>query len=234
MDKSEHVTAQLEAEAKQWMDRLLCGVGKDRQHAASELSRLGVWTRGSVRTRGSLTTAAKNRLPEPGKLAELASCLGDANKAVRCQVASVLGEWGGQDAAVALRRLLQSDPDEDVRLYCITALRTIGGPAAIEGLRYAMENGTDAIREAAILGIEELATGGRVEDTEGPIASGPIQARATIRTRGAVRARGKAQKESGRSIIDGVVSALEHARDDDAAPEYLRLRADEVLGYLRG
>ena len=51
-----YMTPELEAEVKQWVGRLLAGAGQNRQQAASELSRLGVWTRGSVRTRGTLST----------------------------------------------------------------------------------------------------------------------------------------------------------------------------------
>src|ERR1700730_1987993 len=113
MNAKEYITPELEAEVKHSLDRLLASAGKNRQQAASELSRLGIWTRSSAQTRGSLRTSAKNRLPQPGKLRELLRCLDDDDKHVRCQVALALGEWGGEDAAAALYHLLQSDADEE-------------------------------------------------------------------------------------------------------------------------
>src|SRR5689334_20451639 len=154
MSERKPMTPEVEAEVKQWLHRLLTGAGGPRREAAAELSRLGVWTRGSVRTRGSLGRSAPNRLPEPDRLGEVVACLGDADGEVRRQVALALGEWGDEAAAAALCRLLQADADEEVQLYCVTALRMIGGPTAAEGLRRAAGRGTEAVRHAALTAIE--------------------------------------------------------------------------------
>ena len=237
---SQHMTPELEAEVRQWVDQLLASAAKNRQQAveaASELSFLGVWTRGSVRTRGSLRATAETRLPEPDKLQLLVSCLEDADKGVRCQVALALGEWGGEGAAAALHQMLRADMEEEVQLYCITVLCSIGGPIAVEGLRQAAERGTEAVRNAAIGGIEELATGGQAEYTEAPAMPQPpmlsaARARGALRARGGARTRGRVGQVRREDVVSSVAATLERIRADHTASEYLRQRADEVLVYL--
>ncbi len=219
---------QLEAEVKEWIVKLFAASGKEKQQAASELTRLGIWSRSSVRTRGSLTSAADNRLPEPAKLSEMIECLHDADKDVRCQVALTLGEWGGQEAAKALSELLKAETDEDVQLYCVTALQTIGGIEATEGLCHAVIDGSDAVRSAAITAVEELITGGRIEDTE----AAPPPRLESKRGKPSVRTRGAAEQASEDKKIGGLMKALALVRDDDQAKKYLRLQAGDVLGYL--
>lgn len=237
MSENKYMTPDLELEVKQWVKQLLASAGRNRQQAASELSRLGVWTRGGVRTRGSLRMTAGNRLPEPEKLQDVVRCLGDADKGVRCQVALALAEWGGEAAAAALCEMLQSDTDEEAKLYYITALRIIGGPVAAEGLRLAVEQGTEAVREAAIAAIEELATGGAVEYTEGPaVPQRPIPSvspmRGAVRTRGGIKTQGGGRRARGEDVVSSIADTLQRIRADDTAPEFLRQRADEVLAYL--
>jgi hypothetical protein len=118
-----------------------------------------------------------------------------------------------------------------VQLYCVIALRTIGGATAAAGLGWAAEHGTPAVRDAAIQAIEDLLTGGTVDDTEGP--SLPQQRPATsarsgrsARTRGILRTRG------GEPVVTGIVETLRHIQADSDAPVYLRRRADRVLAYL--
>jgi HEAT repeats len=220
-----------EDQVKHWVEQLLTSAGAQKQQAASELTHIGVQTRGSVRTRGSLTTAAKSSLPQPDKLKDIVRSLDDADKQVRCQVTLALGEWGDERAAAALRRMLESDADETVQLYCVTALRTIGGMTATAGLGWAAEHGTPTVRDAAIQAIEDLLTGGPVDDTEGPSlpqrrsAAGNRSER-SVRTRGTLRTRGGAQ------IVTGIVDTLQHIQADNAAPAYLRRKADRVLGHL--
>lgn len=243
----------IETEAKEWLQRLIAAEkGKDRLRAASELSRLGVWSRGSVRTRGSLHAAGENRLPEPEKLEKVLQYLGDRRKDVRCQVALALGEWGGESAASALGRMLDSDTSEEVRLYCITALRTIGGTIAAEALRRAAAAGSEAVRDAAIGAIEELATGGRVDDTESlstrqatPPSTGrtegtestppggPVRVRGAVRTRGGVRTSGARSRKTSPSVLAEITNTLERIRTEKTASEYLRCRAGEMLTYLK-
>ena len=219
-----------ENEVRHWLDRLLSGAGEDRVKAASELSRLGVWTRGSVRTRGSLCTPADNRLPDPERLAEVINLLQDENPPVRCAVASALGEWGGEQAAFALSQMLQSERDEEVQLCCVAALRKIGGLVAADGLGAAAERGqSESVRDSAITAISELATGGPVEDSEGPAMARPARPRGAVAVGGSVRARGSARSAD---VMDRIVSTLQGIQTDEAASQYLRLRAGEALEHL--
>ena len=94
-------------EVRQWIDRLLGGPRDERAHAAAELGRLGVWTRSSVRTRGSIATPAANRLPDAAGIETVIAALSDADPEVRCQVARALAEWGGAESAAALAARLE-------------------------------------------------------------------------------------------------------------------------------
>jgi HEAT repeat protein len=232
----------------EWVSRLLAGTRDERLRAATELNRLGVGTRRSVRTRGSLVATAPSRLPAHGQVDAIAACLADADRAVRCQVALALGEWGGDEAVDALRRLWRSDDDEEVQLHAVTALRTIGGPAAAETLRQMALDGSDRVRDAAISAIEELATGGTTDDTEGAVPApvpaareeaapvrvrGAVRTRGAIRTRGAVRSRGAVTPVRGGPSTDTIASSLRQIRDDPDTPRSLRLRAGEVLALFR-
>src|SRR5215510_11790669 len=86
------------ADAARLVARLIESIGQKREHAAADLAALGVRARGSVRTRGSVTAAASDRLSER-QLDQIAACLRDEKKEVRAHVARALGEWGGEDAA---------------------------------------------------------------------------------------------------------------------------------------
>ena len=233
MNENTEANQERETEVQHWVNRLLTSTGQEKQQAAAQLSRLGVWTRGSIRTRGSLRAPAQNRLPEPEKLPDVVRCLQDTDKGVRCQVALALGEWGNEEAARVLSQLLQTETDEEVQLYCVTALRTIGGPLAAEGLRQAAENGTEAVRDAAITAIEELVTGGPVDDTEG--AAVPQQhTPSVVRTRGAVRARGVVRTRGGKRQreVDNIAATLQRISADGTVSDYVRQRAAQVLAYV--
>jgi HEAT repeat protein len=142
-------------------------------------------------------------------------------------VALALGEWGDGRAVEPLARVLVGDPEELVRLYALAALRQLGGPTALEALARAAEEGPEGVRTAAVAAIEDLATGGRRDDSEPPEMDS--------RTRGAIRTRGNPARGTGRTeLLDRVADTLERVRGDAAAGEYLRRRAADVLGYLRG
>jgi hypothetical protein len=158
---------------------------------------------------------------------------------VRCQVALALGEWGGEEASTALSTLLESEVDEDVQLYCITALRLLGGPTAAEGLRQAVERGPEPVRDAALGAIAELVTGGSADDTEGPPlplrptvlspeTKGPVQERGTVRTRGG------GQGPRGTYHIDRLRETLHRIRTDESASASVRHKAQDLLAYLQG
>ena len=121
-------------QVQEWLQRLVQSTGQDRSRAARELSRLGIWSRTGIRTRGSLSSSAPSRLPKLDGLNVLVAALEDQDAEVRSQVALALGEWGGEEAGEALAELLRVEQDERVCLFAITALRTLGGPAALEGL----------------------------------------------------------------------------------------------------
>lgn len=147
--------------------QILAGSDTDRVQAAHHLMELGVTTRGSVRPRGTLHTAAANRLPDRRQLTALIACLDEVQGELRCELVSALGEWGDEEAVVAISKILRSDADEKVQRYCVSALDTIGGPAASESLRWAAEHGTESVRMVAIWGIRELETGGALDYSEG-------------------------------------------------------------------
>jgi HEAT repeat protein len=222
-----------QAEIRRWVDRLIASAGNDRRRAAEELGRLGVATRGSVRTRGSLGEPARNRLPDPDKLAGLTEAMWDNDKDIRCQIVRALGEWGGSAAASTLARLAESEEDEDVRLYCVTALKTIGGPEAVRALCNIVDRGRETERDTAIAALEELATGGRLEDTQRPLdllPSQPGQSREAIRTRGAL----PGEQTGGQSVdlFASVSSALRRLVDQKGTSPYLRHRALNALRYF--
>lgn len=220
-----------EAEVSRWIEQF-DNTPDDRERAASELVRIGIFTRRSVRSRGSLIVAAQNRLPQRGKLPNLLKSLHSSDRAVRCQVALALGEWGGEEVATPLVNTLMSDHDEQVKLYCITALRTVGGPTVAAALAEVAVNSSDRIRSAALEALEELATaGGRVEESERP----PAPAKAKVMRSFAVLAKpGTGRRARRRDAVHKVVTALERLRSDGSAPRLLRDRADDILEYVRG
>jgi hypothetical protein len=212
------------------LDRLASAQPDQLELAAAELARLGVWRRGSTRPRGSLKLAADNRLPEQKQLRGLLRLLVESSAALQCQIALALGEWGDRGAAMALRDLLKSSFEgnaqvsERVQLYIITALRTIGGTDAVDGLRLALEHGGEAVRDAAILAISELATKGRSEDLESPIISSA--GRESTGTTVSVLA-------IDHNIYEDVRGALENIYRNPEISTYLRRQAADVLTYFK-
>lgn len=222
-------------EVERWIQQLIGGGGA-RAHAAAELGRLGVWTRGSVRTRGSIARSAVNRLPTPARIEAVISALGDADRATRCQVAQALGEWGGTEAAAALASLLRLEEDPDVRMYAVHALRTIGGPNAVEALRGIAETGDEAESGMALDGIEELLTGGSLQDTEpaaAPADTGSIRRGADVPLRGAVKTRRATRSVGSSSVEDLLAATLRQVQASRRASMYSRIRATEVLQSLK-
>jgi hypothetical protein len=245
-------------QVREWLERLAHASGPERSQAARELSRLGVWSRGGIRTRGSLAISAPSRLPAPEEQSVLLSLLQDQDPELRCQVALALGEWGGEVAAAALTALIGQERDERVWMFCITALRMLGGPAALDGLHTLLLQGSDSIRKLALEAIEELATGGRKIDTERPdltelpqeqptpaqgeteLEPGELHTGASaVRNRGAlstpsregVRTRGALSGQA-RGPMTKVLAALESIRANPDEPLHLRERAAELSSYL--
>jgi len=218
-------------EVTQWVRRLIDGAGAERRRAASKVASLGISLRGSIRSRGSLVGSAAQRLPDSHALREMASCLNDADKSVRSQVALALGEWGGEDAAVALKRLLEMETDADVQLYCVTALKTIGGPVAVAALGDIAASGerAETIRSAAIRAIEELASGKVREDTERSGPAGSLHSGNRLRVRRNV---GSTRRLAHSERPSDIVRALRGVALDGGALDLLKSRAHEALEYL--
>jgi len=140
-----------------------------RLSAARELSSLGQWTRDDLATRGSMTRAGVNRLPDPFNHMDLLGIAERAPDELRCQVLMVIGEWCGAEAVEGLRRILVKAETEEIREHAILALQTIGGPASVEILRQlaGSTRESEPDRKAALRALLQLATGGRMGYTEG-------------------------------------------------------------------
>jgi HEAT repeat protein len=180
----------------------------------------------------------------------LVEALQDEDGEVRSQVALALGEWGGAEAARSLAELLRVEQNERVCQFGIAAPRTLGGPAALEGLNTALLQGSEAVRGAAMEAIEELATGGRIDDSERPPIGAfqpdarPPAADEHISRPGAPRTRGSLGAQSGKPTRtrglaepasapgEKVLAALRSIRSNSDEPDYLRERADELVAYL--
>ncbi len=162
------VVSEYDEEARQALETIISSSGADRKKAARHLSRLGVWTRGSVLPRGSPGEAASNRLPEPKRLAALIQCIGDSDSETACQIIQALGHWGDEQAVTAVIDILRNPAtDETVRSFCVTALTAIGGPIAVDALMRARHGESSVISAAAAVGLCELQTGGVLDYTEG-------------------------------------------------------------------
>ena len=145
-----------------------------RIKAASRLVEIGVWKRRNVLPRGTPSKAALIRPPLSDQ-SKLIACLKTRNDELRHQIISVLGEWGDESAATAIKDLLeerQKTGDAKTQRYCISALASIGGPKAMQGLAWAAEQ--DSVREAALWAKRELETGGTLDYSEGTTAKRPL------------------------------------------------------------
>ena len=150
------------------------------------------------------------------------SALKGRGTAVRREVAFALGQWGDETAAKVLEGMLtgeQLDAEEEVRLACIDALRSIAGHTAVRALRNVAEkDASEQVRYAAIEALAELAL------VEAPAG----------RTPGAVRTRGAAVKPKANLSSEAreVLATLLRIRDDEKEPEYLRRSARAALTHL--
>lgn len=214
-----------------WLERLRAGNDAEKTRAASELSRLRIRTRGSVRTRGAMTRAASCGFPEQmaeDALSTVLAAFRDESPDVRREVACALGEWGDERAAEILGKTIvgdELDEDVEVRRAAVSALGTIGGPAAVNALCQVAENDpSDMLRYDALASLTELAT--QAESAVGITTRGAVRTRgAAVRTRGAaVRTRGGLATEA-----QQVVRALQRIRDNDQEKEHLRRMAEAAL-----
>jgi len=209
-----------------WIERLRSESEQERVQAASELSRISIRTRGTVRTRGSASRAAPSEFPKslPDAMSRTLDALQDQSPAVRREVAAALGEWGDTDSANILNHMIVGpdlDGDESVRRAVVRALGTIGGPVAVRGLRAVAQNDeAEAVRRDAISALAELAL-------QEPIAP-RVAIRGAVRTRGvAVRPRPGLSSEA-----QEVLDTLKRISDDENEKEYLRRKAEAGLSTL--
>lgn len=221
---SERVDAQV---VKSWLERLRTGDETERAQAASELSRLHVRVRGSVRTRGGLHQSARSEFPSElshDAMRTALAALQDDSPAVRREVAFALGEWGDENAATILHAIVlgkRQDPEEEVRRAGIAALGTIGGPTAVQTLcQVAEDDPAEAVRYDAVAALTELGL------QEQPGA--PVRTTGAVRTRGVpVRARASLGREA-----QQVVATLQRIRDKESEKEHIRRMAEAALAPL--
>jgi HEAT repeat protein len=213
-------------EIKLWIERLRSDSEEDRVQAASELSRMSIRVRGTVRTRGSASRAASSEFPKslPDAMSHTLDALQDQSPAVRREVAAALGTWGDTDAANILSHMIAGpglDADEGVRRAVVRALGTIGGPVAVRGLQVAAQSDqAEAVRRDAISALAELA----LQEAAAP----HVTSRGVVRTRGAeVRPRPGLSLEA-----QAVLATLKRISDDENEREYLRRRAEAGLSTL--
>jgi HEAT repeat protein len=202
-----------------WLTRLRHSQERNRVQAASELSRMRIRARGTVRTRGTLHQAASTEFPAslPDALQQILTILQqDQSAAVRREVAAALGEWGDETAVEVLRQMTvgsTQDADERVRRACVRALGVIGGPAAAVALcEIAEQDPSEAIRRDAISAVTDLG-----------LKNPPIRRV----TRGATRVRGDAAQ------TQRVLQALQRITQDDTTKGYLRYMAEAGLNALQ-
>lgn len=237
----EHWGLQESARIDQCIESAVSGQLQQRREAAAELSRMGIWKRQTIRPRGTLSVPAKSRLPKQGALRRLLRAfIGETEIEVRCQLALAVAEWGDETAAVMVRDLLASafggknDLSETTQLYFIATLRTIGGLVAVEALSQCLEKGVSIVKDAAVLALEELATGGRIEDIESPLATrrGALDQTETHTLKRTSAVLGTGAKEV--NIHNHMIGALQRVHSEAENPAYTRRRAAELMTFLKG
>lgn len=207
-------------EVQRWVELLRSQASEDRLQAAAQLGRLGIRTRGAVRTRGSLSASAQARTGNENLRIAL-EALADAHPAVRREVAFAMGEWADEVAVSLLQELARKDEDAEVRIAAAEALAKIGGPQAVAALQaVAREDAHEDARAAAIIGLGSLAL------ASAPQPKGP----ATPRTRGAVRTRGAAAP-SHNPEVQKILNLLQDVCQSDSSG-YVRDLADNTLAGL--
>jgi HEAT repeat protein len=207
-------------EVQHWVELLRSQASEDRLKAAAQLGRLGIRTRGAVRTRGSLSSPAQARTGTENLKVAL-QALSDAHPSVRREVAFAAGEWANEAAVSVLQELTLEDEDAQVRIAAAEALAKIGGPLAVAALQVvAQKDAHEDVRAAAIIGLGSLA-----------LASGPqTKAPAVRRTRGAVRTRGAAAPLRNPEV-QKILKLLQDVCQEDPSG-YVRDLADHTLAGL--
>jgi len=182
------------------------------------LYRLGVWSRGSILPRGTLSLATANRLPDPNEIELIVFWLESGPSEIRRKAALVVGQWGGKECIAGLRKVLtNAETDSVTRRYCICALRNIGGPEAVAAVIGVMKSRDSEVQDAAISALVDLATGGSPSDIDSI-----TDLRVPV---------GSAQALSAESRIE-LEKALDDIQKRDSTPLALRFRAAEAFAFL--
>jgi hypothetical protein len=179
------------------------------EDAARQLSSIGIWSRGSILPRGSISEAAEPRIDSRALIRALNT---ETEPVVICVLASALGEWAGGEAVRPLALLLESATNLEIRMYCIAALGIIGGESAVESLRGIIEGATsDQVRDAALAAVEELAVGGGLDFSQGLC---------------------ERSSALGRAPLSRMATSLEMLRDSEDTSAYMRKRVEDLLPLL--
>jgi len=190
-----------------------------------QVHRLGVWSRGSILTRGSLSVPAPPRLTiEKLKLVRtfVQKGLGEScHKALL-----VVGQWAGEESLDEPIALL-GDPHMDKEMdgetpsYCLSVLRYIGGPKAVAAIVNVLNGSTgdDSLRLAAIRAIRDLASGGSVSDID-TIANPAAGIPSVVMLHS--------------ELLSHLHSALDRICEDSSFSFSLRFHAAEALELLAG
>ncbi len=183
-----------------------------------QLHRYGVWVRGSIRPRGSFAASAAS--PFSHLMPRVLFLIGSGVEKEICRKALlVIGQWGGAECLADVIQLLWSpDTDSDTRLYCLSAIRNIGGPRAVMTIARVLGSGEPDLQESAISAILDLATGGSASDIDSATNSVP----ASI----------PAQTLAPEVAIE-LMRALTDLSENLSAPFKLRFRVTDTLMYLQ-
>ena len=160
-DMTEDIRA---GDVQQWIELLHSRVPTERLTGATELASLAVrtWTRGGIRTRGTISQAAPSRLPEGVSLSAAVEAFHDQHVEVRRAVAFALGEWADETAVHVLRQSAAADAESAVRGEAIDALGKIGGQQAVAVLKRAARYDRSVdVRIRAVRALADLANAER-------------------------------------------------------------------------
>jgi hypothetical protein len=129
--------------------------------------RLGVWSRGSTLPRGTLFMPAAARLGEDSIAVLLKWLDQNPTAAAGHKVLLAIGQWGGTNCFDAIASAIRNaGRDTSTLLYCISALRLIGGPQGGNFLVDLMKIPDESVQKEAISAVMDLATGGSASDID--------------------------------------------------------------------
>jgi hypothetical protein len=196
-----------------------------RREAANTLRELGMRSRTSLEKRGSLSSPAPSPISDNEEVMEaLKSAISDSDSEVRLHAVDSAAHIGDATSVEALRTRLQDDRPE-IKLATIEALGEIGGLSSLQALADVVgsEKETEQVRLAALSALEELSAK--------QITSGPDRrfnpAEYTLDPEAVVETDTLGQAKT--ILID----TLEKVASDERQADLFRLKAHEILAYLR-